>query len=81
MRVNCYNASECPVSEITCGDTFYFEGKLCIKVAPFDVDIIAPMQGRCYIVSLETGELRSIKDDAPVSKAETEIVTKTTEVT
>lgn len=81
MRVNCFNASECPVSEITCGDTFYFESELCIKVAPFNVDVIAPTQGRCYIVVLSTGELKSVKDEAPVIKADTEIVTKTTEVT
>lgn len=82
MRVNCYNASECPVSELTCGDTLYFNGELCIKVAPFDVDVIAPIQGRCYIVVLSTGELKSVKDDAPVISANnTEIVTKTEDVT
>ena len=82
MRVNCYNASECTVRDIVCGDTFYYGGELCIKVAPFDVDVIAPVSGRCYIVVLSTGELKSIKEEAPVTSASnTEIITKAEDVT
>ena len=74
MRVDCYNPAEVLVNDVICGETFYLNGDLYIKVSPNDVDIIAPMEGRCYIVKLSTGVLKSIKTDAPVIKADTKIV-------
>ena len=73
MRVNCCNASECPVSEITVGDTFYLNGRLYIKVAVANVDVVSETKGRCLIVSLDRGELMSVKEDVPVVYAETEV--------
>ena len=75
MRVNCYNATECPLSEIFVGDTFYLNSTLCIKVLPDNVDVFATQQDRCFVVELEKGILKSVKADAPVIKAETEVVT------
>lgn len=78
MRVDCYNASECPVSSVECGDTFYFAGRLWIKVEQCNVDLY-PMD-RCSIVALDRGELRSIKSDALVILADTKIVANTKEI-
>lgn len=76
MRIDCYNASECTVGKMLPGDTFYFDGVLHIKVALNDVDIIPhPTKfERCYIVALDTGNLKSVKADAPVIFADTKVV-------
>ena len=76
MRVNCYNASSCVLSDLTAGDTFYFEDKLFIKVAVGTVDVVAEYPGRTYIVALDTGELRSVKSDISVVLALTEVVAR-----
>ena len=75
MRVNCYNATACPLQDILVGDTFYLNNELCIKVAPNNVDVFATEQDRCFVVELSRGILKSVKADAPVIKAETEVVT------
>lgn len=80
MRVDCYNASECPISEVACGDTFYLEGRLWIKVEQCAVDLYPMRTDRCSIVALDRGELRSIKADALVILADTKIVANTKEI-
>lgn len=75
MRIDCYNATECEVGKVECGDTFYFDGTLYIKVGVMDVDIIAAAPAdRCYIVSLDRGQLRSVKSEAKVIMADTKVV-------
>lgn len=80
MRIDCYNASECSIEQINCGDTFYLDGELWIKVAPLGVDLVAPLSDRCYIVSLSRGELRTIKYNAFVVLADTKVVANTREI-
>lgn len=77
MRVDCYNASECALSTLECGDAFYYEGKLYIKLGVAEVDVVAEYSGRTYIASLDRGELRSVKSDLPVLYADTKIVANT----
>ena len=77
MRVDCYNASECPLSSLDSGDTFYLDGTLFIKLVVADVDTIVEYPGRCYIASLDRGEIRSIKDDTSVILADTKVVVNT----
>lgn len=77
MRVDCYNASECPLSSLDYGDTFYLDGRLYIKVGVADVDVVAEYPGRCYIVSLDRGELKSVKEDIAVILADTKVVVNT----
>lgn len=74
MRVNCYNATECSVAEVEVGNTFYLESVLYIKVGVFDVDVVAEYPGRCFIVSLDRGELKSIREDTRVILADTMVV-------
>ena len=75
MRIDCYNACECAVKELTIGDTFYLDGALYLLVGIDDVDVIAmPMTDRCLIVDLARGRLCSIKSDVRVAKADTKVV-------
>ena len=74
MRIDCYNATECLLAEVMCGDTFYFDGGLCIKVAPMDVDVFTTHQDRCFVVELATGALKSVKSEAVVIMADTKVV-------
>ena len=77
MRVDCYNACECPISAIEYGDTFYYRNNLWIKVnascMPLDND-------DCAIVALDIGELVIVKGDTAVIKADTKVVASTKEV-
>ena len=77
MRVNCYNATECRLSDVQVGDTFYLDHVLHIKVAPNNVDVFATQQERCFVVALDTGALKSVKADAPVTMADTVVVANT----
>ena len=77
MRVDCYNATECPLSSLSYGDTFYLDGRLYIKVGVADVDVVSEYPGRCLIVALDRGELRSVKEDVAVILADTKVVVNT----
>lgn len=81
MRVDCYNASECPLTALDYGDTFYLDGVLYIKLGIADVDVVAEFPGRVFIASLDKGELRSVKDDVAVLYADTRVVANLKEVT
>lgn len=72
MRIDCYNASECAISELECGDTFYREGILYIKtnVSPFMV-----AEHTCFAVSLDVGLLTQFNENTIVTVAETKVVT------
>ena len=75
MRVDCYNACECELKELTAGDTFYLDGALYLKVSIDDVDVVAmPMLDRCLVVDLARGVLKSVKAEAIVLKADTRVV-------
>jgi hypothetical protein len=74
MRVDCYNASECPLTSLDYGDTFYLDGVLYIKLGIADVDVVADYPGRCFIASLDKGELKSVKDDIAVILADTKVI-------
>ena len=77
MKVDCCNATECPLSSVTYGDTFYLDGRLYIKVGVTDVDVVSDSFGRCLIVALDRGELRSVKEDIAVILADTKVVVNT----
>ena len=69
MRVGCYNACECPISEIEIGDTFYYEGDLFIRA---NEAVIAP--DNCIGVRLDNGDLSIFRPDVSVTKADTKVV-------
>jgi hypothetical protein len=56
------------------GDTFYLDGVLYIKLGIADVDVVADYPGRCFIASLDKGELKSVKDDIAVILADTKVI-------
>ena len=72
MRIDCYNASECSISELEYGDTFYREGILYLKtnVSPFMLP-----EHSCFAVSLDVGLLTRFDDNTIVTIAETKVVT------
>lgn len=78
MRVDCYNACECPISAVEYGDTCYYRGELYLKVNPcaFPVDIITS----CVIVSLGDGMLQMVDSDTLVTLADTKVVANTKDV-
>lgn len=73
MKVDCYNACECPVKDIEVGDTFYYEGDLYIRI--HHGGLIDQSRGDIvYGVMLSTGELCVFADDATVTKADSKVV-------
>ena len=72
MRIDCYNACECPISELECGDTFYREGVLYIKanVSPF-----MTAKHDCFALALGVGLLTQFDENTMVTIAETKVVT------
>ena len=71
MKVECYNASECPISQLQYGDTCYYNNELCIKT---NVSAYRPLEKQCWIVFLGRGELLSISNDTLVTFASTKVV-------
>ena len=77
MRIDCYNATECPVSSVEYGDTFYFDSKLHMRCR-LGMNIGTNLEQRwCYIVSLDVGEIKAVEPDTQVIMADTKIVANT----
>ena len=70
MRVDCYNACECSLSELFSGDTFYLDGTLYLK-AYSQKEILEDCD---FIVDLARGEIMLAKRDTMVQKADTKVV-------
>ena len=78
MRIDCYNACECMICEVEYGDTFYYDGTICMRVNAYNV----PFQTgtREAFVRLNTGEIGLTDHDTLVIMADTKIVANTKEV-
>ena len=77
MRVDCYNATECPVSSVEYGDTFYFDSKLYMK-CKLGQNIGTHIEQRwVFIVALDIGEIRGVDPDTQVILADTKVVANT----
>ena len=80
MRIDCYNASECPVINIQYGDTFYYNSELYMRVSGASRVPIGEPQACtdiCWAVSLSTGALTSFNSDISVILADTKVVVNT----
>ena len=75
MRVDCYNACECAISEIEIGDTFYYDGYLYIRA---NEAVIAP--DNCVAVRLDSGDVSICRPDLLVTKADTKVVVNTKDI-
>ena len=73
MKVDCYNACECPVVDITIGDTFYYEGDLYIRISHGGL-IHQTRSDVAFGVMLSTGGLCVFADDTEVIKADAKVV-------
>ena len=73
MRVDCYNACECPISALDYGDTFYYADTVCMRVSTFN----NVFGDDCAYVRLDTGEVWACKPDLAVVKADTKVVANT----
>lgn len=71
MRIDCYNACECPIGTLEYGDTFYFGGTICMRVMP--IQNISD----CMCVRLDSGELQVVPTDTAVILADTKVVANT----
>lgn len=75
MRVDCYNACECLISELEYGDTFYYLGALWIKV---NLGVALHTESdKTAIVDLATGELDTVLNSTRVVMADTKVVANT----
>ena len=78
MRIDCYNACECDIEDIVYGDTFYYNGTVCMRV---NVDTFLTVTvGDCAYVRLDTGELILCKSNTGVIKADTKVIANTKDV-
>ena len=75
MRVDCYNACECAISEIEIGDTFYYDGYLYIRA---NEAVIAP--DNCIGVRLDNGDITIFRSGELVTKADTKVVVNAKEI-
>ena len=76
MKVDCYNASACPISSIQYGDTFYYDNELYIRV---NADIRTNGDHvSCWAVALGNGVLVPINTDTIVTLADTVLGTIST---
>ncbi len=73
MRVDCYNACECPVKDIGVGDTFYYEDDLYIRINHGGL-IDQKRADIVFAVMLSTGVVNVFADDANVIKADSKVV-------
>lgn len=73
MKVDCYNACGLPLSQVTVGDTFYFQDSLYICVAP-RVSFVSKRPDERLVVELATGALITLSEDTVVQWADTKIV-------
>ena len=76
MRIDCYNACECTIDSIEYGDTFYYQGTVCIRVNPLSWADCSD----CVFVRLDTGELIICKPSLEVIKADTKVVVNAKEI-
>ena len=72
MRVDCYNACETVLEEIEYGDTFYYLGKLYMRVS-FDIGELE----RSVVVDLAKGEAIFMPNNTQVILADTKVVANT----
>lgn len=79
MRVDCYNASECPISSIQYGDTFYHNATLYLKV---NVDMKSSLRDEttCWAVDLSDGMLMPFGEETSVILADTKVVVNTEDI-
>ena len=70
MRVDCFNACECELSELLSGDTFYLDGALYLKAY---MESTAMADGE-YVVDLARGEIMVVLKNTIVQKADTKVV-------
>ena len=75
MRVDCYNASECPISSIEFGDTFYYNSELYIKINPST--FIPNNQYYSWAVALSDGRLTQFDEGTSVILADTKVIANT----
>lgn len=73
MKVDCYNASNLPLSQVTVGDTFYYNDTLYIRVASM-FSFISKRENEVAVVDLATGVLTALDEDSVVALADTKIV-------
>lgn len=73
MRVDCYNACECPVKDIEVGDTFYYDKELYIRINHGGL-IEQKRKDIVFAIMLSTGRLDVFADDATVIKADSKVV-------
>lgn len=79
MRVDCYNASECPISSIQYGDTFYHQGELYLRVNTAMKHSLED-ETTCWAVALGDGMLMPFDADGSVTLADTKVVVNTKDV-
>lgn len=73
MKVDCYNACECPVKDIVVGDTFYYDKELYIRIGHGGL-IEQKRNDIVFAVKLSTGLIDVFSDDASVTKADSKVV-------
>ena len=74
MRVDCYNACECPISSVDYGDTFYLSDTVCMKI---NIDVIRTLVNDVAYVRLDTGEVCIASGETFVIMADTKVVANT----
>ena len=79
MRVDCYNACECPVDSLAYGDTCYYEGRLWIKARDNTINMRLDdvVDDDCVLVALDNGEMYIADKDLRVILADTKVVANT----
>lgn len=81
MRIDCYNACECEVSSVEYGDTFYYNGRLCMRCRLGEgITSQAECTNCVYIIYLDVGEVMAVEYDTIVILANTKVVADTKEV-
>ena len=80
MKIDCYNASGCPISELEFGDNFYYDNVLYIKV-----DGVFEMPGdftvaKCGAVRLDTGMFMWLDETCNVIYADCKVVANSKEI-
>lgn len=74
MRVDCYNATECQISDVEIGDTFYGKDNyLYIRINPSEY-LVDDTGDLCYAVRLDIGELYRFPPFSSVILADTKVV-------
>ena len=77
MRIDCYNACECDVAELECGDTCYYNSTICIRLNFRRMDNGVPTSDMAAIAELNTGNVLFLPKDTKVILADTKVVANT----